>query len=86
MNRIARIIRKCFLVSLLVSLPTDAEEPTSENDYGRTHLNGMRGDIEWEPLLHGDGLDGWRRGCLVTPRRHDCREFRTEPPHEPFSG
>ena len=31
-------------------------------------------------------LGSRRRGCLVTPGRHDCRELGTESPHEPVSG
>ncbi len=51
-----------LIVSLFVSLSTAAEEPATENDYGRAHIGGMRGHIEWESLLHGDGLDGWTAG------------------------
>jgi len=57
MNR--KIICAYLLMSLLASLPAAAEERASENDYGRAHIGGMRGHIEWESLLHGDGLDGW---------------------------
>ena len=51
-----------LIVSLFVSLSTAAEEPATENDYRRAHIGGMRGHIEWESLLHGDGLDGWTAG------------------------
>ena len=30
-----------------------------EDDFGRSGLGGMEGDITWEPLLRGDGLEGW---------------------------
>ena len=43
MNRIIETVRAYSLVLLLVSLPAVAEEPVSENDYGRAHIGGMRG-------------------------------------------
>ena len=49
------------LISLGVfALQVLAEEPGHGNDYGRTGLMGMRGNIEWESLLQGDGLEGWK--------------------------
>ena len=42
------------------ALQVHAEEPGPEKDYGRTGLRGLRGNIEWESLLHGDGLEGWK--------------------------
>jgi hypothetical protein len=62
MYQTARTVCVVYLLSLLVSLPAAAEGPASENDYGRTHLGGMRGHIEWESLLQGDGLAGWTAG------------------------
>jgi len=62
MYQAAKTLCTGFLVSQLVSLPTAAEERTPKNDYGRPHIGGMRGHIEWESLLHGDGLDGWADG------------------------
>jgi len=51
---------KAYVVALVfLALPAAAEEPSAANDYGREHIGGMGGHIEWESLLHGDGLDGW---------------------------
>lgn len=54
-----RIFHICFVFALWVSLPATAAEQVSSNDYGRTHIGGMRGHIEWESLLSGNGLEGW---------------------------
>ena len=61
MNRAARAVCTGSIVSLLASLPTAAEGPAIENDYGRAQIGGMRGHIEWESLLHRDGLGGGGR-------------------------
>jgi hypothetical protein len=55
------------IVLLSLAFPVAAEiEPGPENDYGRTRQGGL--SIEWEPLLHGTGLDGWREsGSPWTP-------------------
>ena len=31
-----------------------------EDDFGRSGLGGMKGDIVWQALLKGEGTDGWR--------------------------
>lgn len=35
------------------------DAPDMAMDYGRGRIVGMKGRIEWESMLHGDGLDGW---------------------------
>jgi hypothetical protein len=40
-------------------------DPGPRNTYGRDRLGGMRGEINWQSLLSGEGLDGW------TARRSD---------------
>lgn len=34
-------------------------EAADDNDYGRAHIGGGNGPIEWVSLLGGVGLDGW---------------------------
>lgn len=41
----------------LVALPTWTVSAGA--DCSRSQLGGMRGNIVWESLLEGDGLDGW---------------------------
>ncbi len=51
------------LVLLSVMSPAAADDrPGSEDDYGRARIGGMRGAIEWESMLHGEGLKGWKSG------------------------
>ena len=54
-----------FLALALLSVisPAGADDrPVSEDDYGRARIGGMRGAIEWESMLHGEGLKGWKPG------------------------
>lgn len=41
-------------------------------DYGRAHIGGGKGPIEWVNLLDGEGLEGWK--ILDSPRRAWSRE------------
>ena len=38
---------------------TDTSGYGPENDYGRARIDGMNGEIPWESMLPGEGLDGW---------------------------
>lgn len=81
-NKSIKALNTYLLVILLIPLSITAEEPTSQNDYGRAHIGGMRGPIKWESLLQENGLDGWhtkdndvwsREGntIVVNARQHD---------------
>lgn len=49
-----------IVVLLLVVSPVLADgDPGPRNTYGRDKLGGMEGEIVWQSLLQGDGLDGW---------------------------
>ena len=45
---------------VLLLLPLVAAVAADGDDYGRSHIGGSRGPIEWESLLAGDGLAGWQ--------------------------
>ena len=49
------------LLSLISPAAAD-DRPVPEDDYGRARIGGMRGAIEWESMLHGEGLKGWKPG------------------------
>ena len=52
---------RCKLKGEMIQMKTDDfNESGPEDDFGRAGLGGMEGDIAWEPLLRGEGLDGWR--------------------------
>lgn len=55
---------RLFIVMTVVCASTmlSAGYAVCDEDYGRSKIGGMRGAIAWEPLLQGDGLEGWTAG------------------------
>lgn len=60
MRLLIRLIAFVCVALMLAAQVLADSDPGPRNNYGRDKLGGMKGAIKWEPLLHGDGLDGWR--------------------------
>ena len=41
-----------------LAVPSAGKDPGPGNDYGRDRIGGMKGAIEWEPLLQELSLNG----------------------------
>ena len=56
----------CLTALFSWALPA-AGEVGPADDYGRAQIGGNQGRIQWESLLHGNSLEGWRTPGASAP-------------------